>query len=341
MKQPGAMQPIAATPLAGGSSAKQLKWLLKRVLSGVLVLFVVSLLIFVATQALPSDPAQTILGRQATPQLVAALREQLGLNRPLSVQYLSWLGGLLHGDLGVSLAAKKPVATLIGSRLLNSLALLLFSAIILIPLSIIIGVAMAVWRNTIFDRSLVLGLLSLMALPDFVIGTILLLLFATLVFQVFPAVSLIPPGQTGFSHLYKLVLPVMTGVLITAPYLIRQTRASMIEALDSEYVAQARLRGVDEWRVVWRQALPNALVPMVQGSALMLSYLLGGVVVIEYIYNYPGLGGLLNDAVRFRDLPVLQAVTLIFASGVVVFNMIADLLTILLTPRLRTAEWGQ
>ncbi|TPN85762.1 ABC transporter permease [Mesorhizobium sp. CU2] len=335
------MQPIAATPLAGGSSAKQLKWLLKRVLSGVLVLFVVSLLIFVATQALPSDPAQTILGRQATPQLVAALREQLGLNRPLSVQYLSWLGGLLHGDLGVSLAAKKPVATLIGSRLLNSLALLLFSAIILIPLSIIIGVAMAVWRNTIFDRSLVLGLLSLMALPDFVIGTILLLLFATLVFQVFPAVSLIPPGQTGFSHLYKLVLPVMTGVLITAPYLIRQTRASMIEALDSEYVAQARLRGVDEWRVVWRQALPNALVPMVQGSALMLSYLLGGVVVIEYIYNYPGLGGLLNDAVRFRDLPVLQAVTLIFASGVVVFNMIADLLTILLTPRLRTAEWGQ
>ncbi|UWU24346.1 ABC transporter permease (plasmid) [Rhizobium sp. CB3171] len=326
---------------ASSDAAAQLKWLFRRMLSGVLVLFVVSILIFVATQALPSDPAQTILGRQATPELLANLREQLGLNRPLPVQYVSWLGGLLTGDLGVSIAAKQPVVSLIGARLLNSLALLIFSAAILIPLSIAVGVAMAVWRNRIVDRSLMLVFLSLMALPDFVIGTILLISLATLVFQIFPAVSLIPPGQNGFGHPYKLVLPVLTGVLITAPYLIRQMRAAMIEALESEYVVQARLRGINERRVVWRHALPNALVPMVQGSALMLSYLLGGVVVIEYIYNYPGLGGLLNDAVRFRDLPVLQAVTLIFATGVVIFNIVADLLTILLTPRLRTIEWSK
>jgi peptide/nickel transport system permease protein len=322
-----------------GPSREQLMWLLKRVLGGLLVLFAVSVLIFVATQALPSDPAQTILGRQATPKLLAALREQLGLNRPLPVQYFSWLEKLLHGDLGMSIAAKKPVMAIIGNRLLNSFALLLFSAAVLLPLSILIGVVMAVWRDSRLDRGLNIVFLSLMALPDFVVGTILLIIFATLVFQIFPAVSLIPPGQTGFSAPYKLILPVMTGVLITAPYLIRQTRAAMIEALDSEYVAQARLRGINERRVIWRQAMPNALVPMVQGSALMLSYLLGGVVVIEYIYNYPGLGGLLNDAVRFRDLPVLQAVTLIFAAGVIVFNIMADFLTILLTPRLRTLEW--
>jgi peptide/nickel transport system permease protein len=324
-----------------GPSASKARWLLKRIASGILVLFIVSLLIFIATQALPSDPAQTILGRQATPKLVAALREQLGLNRPLTVQYFSWLSGIFHGDLGISIAAKQPVAQLIVTRLLNSLALLLFSGAVLIPLSICVGVAMAVWRNSALDKSLTLVFLSLMALPDFVIGTILLILFATLVLQIFPAVSLIPPGQTGFTHPYKLILPALTGVLITAPYLVRQVRASMVEALESEYVTQARLRGINERRVIWRQALPNALVPMVQGSALMLSYLLGGVVVIEYIYNYPGLGGLLNDAVRFRDLPVLQAVTLTFATGVVFFNIIADFLTILLTPRLRTLEWNQ
>lgn len=341
MSKTSNLEPASAsfrTPIQSGGKAR---WLLRRILSGALVLLVVSILIFVATQALPSDPAQTILGRQATPELVANLREQLGLNRPLPVQYFSWLGGLLQGNLGVSIAAKQPVAALLGTRLLNSLALLVFSAVVLIPVSIAIGVTMAVWRDGILDRSLMLALLTLMALPDFVVGTVLLILLATLVFQIFPAVSLISPGQTGFSQPYKLVLPVLTGVLITAPYLIRQTRASMIEALQSEYVVQARLRGISKWRVVWRQALPNALVPMVQGSALMLSYLLGGVVVIEYIYNYPGLGGLLNDAVRFRDLPVLQAVTLIFASGVVFFNLVADLLTILLTPRLRTSEWDR
>ena len=326
-------------PLPSGSASARgalLRWLIKRVASGVLVLFAITVLIFVATQALPSDPAQTILGKQATPELLEALRQKLGLNRPLPVQYFSWASGLLHGDLGTSLAAKIPVADLLVPRMINSLALLSFSAVVLIPLSVVVGVAMAVWRNSVLDRVLSVVVLSLMALPDFVIGTILLILFATLVLPIFPAVSLIPPGQTGFSHLDKLVLPMMTGVLITAPYLIRQTRAAMIEALESEYVVQARLRGITERRIIWKQALLNALVPTVQGIALMLSYLLGGVVVIEYIFNYPGLGGLLNDAVRFRDLPVLQAVSLVFAAGVVAFNIIADLLTILLTPRLRT-----
>ena len=337
MNEPVSHIPTAAAFRGGGPAV----WIAKRLAGGVLVLWVITLLIFVATQALPSDPAQTILGRQATPAMLATLREQLGLNRPLTTQYFSWLGRLLQGDLGKSIAAKLPVADLLLPRMMNSLALLSLAAAILIPFSIAMGVAMAVWRDKRIDRVLTVTFLSLMALPDFVIGTVLLMLFATLVLQIFPAVSLIPPGETGFSHLDKLILPALTGVLITAPYLIRQTRASMIEALSSEYVAQARLRGVNETRIIWRQALPNALVPTVQGIALMLSYLLGGVVVIEYIYNYPGLGGLLNDAVRFRDLPVLQAVSLVFAAGVVMFNIIADLLTILLTPRLRTREWAR
>ncbi|VXB62903.1 ABC transporter permease [Aeromicrobium sp. 9AM] len=323
--------------IGAGARHRESVWILKRLGSGVLVLLAVSVVVFAATQALPSDPAQAMLGRQATPELLDALRQKLGLDQSLPVQYVHWFSGLLHGDLGTSLASQQPVTGVLGPRLLNSLALLAGAALIMIPFSIGAGVFLAARRDRSLDRTVNAGLMAVMALPDFVVGTIFLLVFATTVMPVLPAVSLVPPGASGFSHPRELVLPVLTAVTITAPFLIRQVRASMIETLESEHIAQARLRGIAEKRIIWRHALPNALVPLVQGSALMLSYLLGGVVVIEYVFNYPGLGGMLNDAVVYRDLPVLQAVSLTFAAGVVAFNLIADLLTIMLTPRLRTS----
>ena len=312
-------------------------WLLKRLASAVLVMLAVTVTIFVATHVLPSDAAQAILGRQATPELITQLRAKLGLDRPLSLQYFTWLGAVLHGDLGTSLASGRAVVEMMGPRLLNSLALLVLAGGLMIPVSVMTGVFMAARRGSRMDRVMNLTVLAVMALPDFVIGTALIILFATTVLPILPSVSIILLGESGFDHPREMVLPVLTGVLITAPFLIRQVRASMIEALDAEYIVQARLYGVTERRLLWRHALLNSLVPMVQGSALMLSYLLGGVVVIEYIFNYPGLGSMLTDAVRFRDLPVLQAVTLVFTAGVVSFNLVADLLTIYLTPRLRTA----
>jgi peptide/nickel transport system permease protein len=337
LDEPAASLTTVSPSLTAASSSGSFGWTCRRIVMGVFVLFTVSVLVFVATRALPSDPAQAILGRQATPELLAQLRETLGLDRPLIAQYTSWLSGLLQGDLGTSLASRQPVSGVIGPALVNTLALLCYAAAMMIPTSIALGVALAVTRRGWLDRSVNTTLLGLMTLPDFVVGMVLLLVFATTLLPVLPAVSLIPPGESGFGHPAEMILPALTAALIASPFLVRQTRASMVETLGSTYVTQATLRGVPLRRVIWRHALPNSLVPMVQGSALMLGYLLGGVVVIEYIFNYPGLGTVLINAVSYRDLPVLQAVTLIFAAGVVVFNLAADVLTVILSPKLRTS----
>jgi peptide/nickel transport system permease protein len=308
----------------------------RRLLLGLLVLVLVSIVVFAATQALPGDPARAILGRSATPASLAALRHQLHLDRPVLDQYLSWVAGLLHGNFGMSLAAQEPVSTLLGPKLVNSGVLVLIAAVVSIPLSIAIGSWAALKREKVFDALSSNLLLVLAALPEFVVAVVLVILFATTVFNVFPAISTIPPGSEPWDNVSALILPALTLVLAVAPYVARIMRASMIEVLESDYVEMARLKGLPERTVLVRHALPNALGPVFQVIALNLAYLAGGIVVVEYVFNYSGIGSALQDAVVNHDLPVVQALAMLIAALYVVLNLLADIGTILVTPRLRT-----
>ena len=311
-------------------------FVVRRLLLGLIVLILVSVVVFAATQALPGDPARAILGRQATPASLAALRHKLNLDRPVLEQYLSWLAGLLHGNLGSSLAAQEPVTTLLGPKLVNSAVLVAVSAIVSIPLSIAIGSVAALRREKIFDTLSSNLLLVLAALPEFVVALVLVILLATTAWHAFPAISNIPPGSRPWDTPDVLVLPVLTLVIAVAPYVARIMRASMIEVLESDYVEMARLKGLPERTVLVRHALPNALGPVFQVIALNLAYLAGGIVVVEYVFNYTGIGSALQDAVVNHDLPVVQALAMLIALVYVVLNLLADVATIVVTPRLRT-----
>jgi peptide/nickel transport system permease protein len=314
-----------------------LKLILIRLGLGVLTLFLVSVVVFAATQALPGDTARAILGREAANvERYEALREQLGLNEPVVMQYVNWLGGVVTGDLGNSLVQDTPVTELLSRRVLNTATLVLLAALMSIPISLVFGSFSALRRDSKFDMSVSIGSLSLAALPEFVIGIILILLFATTVFKVAPAVSRIDPDVPIYQQLELFILPAITLTLAVAPYITRILRASMIEVLESEYVMMARLKGLVERVVLWRHALPNALAPALQVTALNLAWLAGGVVVVEYLFNFPGIGYALVDAVANRDMPMVQAVCLIIAGVYVVANLTADILTILVSPRLRT-----
>ncbi|HWE13929.1 MAG TPA: ABC transporter permease [Solirubrobacteraceae bacterium] len=312
-------------------------FLLRRVLLGLLTLLLVSIVVFAATQALPGNAAIAILGRNATPARVAALTRQLHLDRSVVSQYTHWLGGVVSGNLGTSAATQAPVSHLISARLLNSAFLVIVSAIIAVPLSIALGVWMAVRRDKPADHILSTATLALASLPDFVIGLALALLLATNLAHVFPAVSIVPPGEHAWNVPKAVVLPAATLIIAVTPYISRIMRASMIEVLESEYVTMARLKGLPNRTVIWRHAVPNAIVPAIQVSALQLAYMAGGVVLVEFVFSYPGIGAQLVDSVGNRDIPVVQALAIIIAAVYVVVNLVADLLTIVVTPRLRTA----
>jgi peptide/nickel transport system permease protein len=311
-------------------------FILRRLLLGILVLILVSILVFLATQALPGDPARAILGRSATLASLAALRRQLHLDQPVLEQYLTWVTGLLHGDLGRSLAAQEPVSTLLSPKLVNSAVLVALAAVLSIPLAIAIGAWAAFRREKVFDTTSSNLLLLLAALPEFVVALVLVILFATTVSHVLPAISTVPPGSRPWNNWEALVLPTLTLVIAVAPYVARIMRASMIEVLESDYVEMARLKGLSERTVLMRHALPNAIGPVFQVIAINLAYLAGGVVVIEYVFNYPGIGSALQDAVVNHDLPVVQALAMLIAAVYVLLNLMADVATILVTPRLRT-----
>ena len=313
------------------------RFVLRRLALGLLTLLLVSIVVFAATQALPGNAARAILGRDATPQRIAALTAQLHLNRPVTSQYLHWLGGVLTGNLGTSAASQQAVTQLISGRLLNSAFLVLVSALVALPLSVLLGVIMAMRRDRTADHTLSLVTLALASLPEFVIGIALVLVFATNLSHLLPAVSLVPPGEHAWNHPSVVVLPAATLVLAVTPYISRIMRGSMIEVLESDYVTMARLKGLSERTVIWRHAVPNAIVPAIQVSALQLAYMAGGVVVVEYVFTYPGIGAALVDAVGNRDVPVVQALVLIIAAVYVVVNLLADLATIIVSPRLRTA----
>jgi peptide/nickel transport system permease protein len=312
-------------------------FIIRRLLLGVVTLFIASLVIFAATQALPGDAARSILGRSATPDSLAALREQLGLNRPVVEQYLDWIWGVLHGDLGTSLATGLPVTEVLGERIVYSAFLMLIAAAISVPLGILLGAVSARRRDEAFDHVTSMTTLGLAALPEFVVGITLAVLFSTTVFQILPSVIVTDPGSRPWDYPKELVLPVLTLVIAVVPYTARIMRASMVEILESDYVEMARLKGIPERLVLWRHAVPNGLAPTFQVTALNLAYLAGGIVVVETVFNYPGIGLGLVDAVQARDVPVVQALALMIAALYVVLNLLADVATILVSPRLRTS----
>ena len=319
--------------LLGGVSG----FIVRRTLLGLLTLFLVSIVVFAATQALPGDAARAILGRTATPDSLAALREQLNLDEPVLQQYGNWLKGLLTGDLGNSLAANEPVTSVLGKRIANSAVLVLLAALISTPLAIAFGAISARRRDGPFDHVTSVVLLSLAALPEFVVGIGLVVLLGTTVFTILPAVSIIPPDESAWAHPKELVLPTLTLVIAVSPYTARIMRASMVDVLESDYVEMARLKGLAERRVVWRHAVPNAIAPTIQVTALNLAYLAGGIVLVEYVFGYAGIGSALVDAVQNRDVPVVQALAMLIAAVYVVLNVIADVAAILVSPRLRTS----
>jgi peptide/nickel transport system permease protein len=310
--------------------------IVRRLALGVLTLFLISLVVFAAVLALPGDAATAILGRDATPERVAALRDQLNLNDSVVSQYLSWIGGVVTGSFGDSTATQEPVSELLSDRVANTAFLVFVAAVVAIPLSIGIGVWTAMRRDRPVDHVISNSSLVLAALPEFVIGIGLILLFATTVFHWFPAVSLLAPDERAWSDPKVVLLPAATLILAVTPYISRIMRGSMIEVLESEYVTMARLKGLPERTVIWRHAVPNAIVPAIQVTALQLAWMAGGVVVVEFVFSYPGIGSAFIDAVDNRDMPVVQTITMLAAAIYVVLNLLADLATIAVTPRLRT-----
>jgi peptide/nickel transport system permease protein len=313
------------------------KLIWRRLALGVLTLWLISLIVFAAVLALPGDAATAILGKEATPDRVAALRDQLNLNDPVISQYFQWIKGVVTGSFGESAATQQPVSELLSERVGNTLFLVFVASAVAIPVSIVIGVWMAMKRDRPTEQIGSTASLVLAALPEFVIGIGLVLLFATSVFQWFPAVSILAPGQKAWELPKVVVLPAATLVLAVTPYISRIMRGSMIEVLESEYVTMARLKGLQERTVIWRHAVPNAIVPAIQVAALQLAWMAGGVVVVEFVFSYPGIGAALVDAVGNRDMPVVQTVVMLAAAVYVVMNLVADLATILVTPKLRTA----
>ena len=311
-----------------------LKLLGQRLVLGFLTLILVSALIFALTEWLPGDIATNILGQSATPENVAAIRAELGLDRPAPERYVEWLRDAAEGDLGTSLANKRPVAAVIGPRLWNTLFLAIYAAVIAVPLSVFLGILAAIYRNSIYDKAVNVGTLAAISMPEFFVGYILILYLAVQ-FRWFPAIATFKPEQSFTQHLYATFLPMLTLVLVVIAHMMRMTRTSVLAVMASPYIEMALLKGLPKWRIVVRHALPNALAPIINVIALNLAYLIVGVVVVEAVFTYNGLGRLMVDAVSKRDVPVVQACGLIFAIVFIGLNMIADVLSILSNPRLR------
>ncbi len=317
-----------------------LGFLARRALAAVATLFVVSILVFAGTEILPGDAAGAVLGRTATPAQLEEMRALMGLDRPAHERYLDWLAGLLRGDLGNSAAgyaagAESPIWNEIDGKIANSLTLAAITALLMVPLALLLGVLAAVRAGRTTDHAISVSSLAVISLPEFIIGSLLVLVFFSWL-DVLPPVSLVTPGESPLEHPKALVLPVVTLLGASLAASIRMVRAGMVEVLSSDYVQTARLNGLPESMVVRRYALRNALAPSVQVFAQNIQYLVGGIVVTEYLFSYPGLGKELVDAVAIRDVREVQSVALLVAAVYVGLNILADLLVVLLVPKLRT-----
>jgi peptide/nickel transport system permease protein len=302
---------------------------------GIVTLLAVSVIVFVATAVLPGNAAYAILGSRATPQGLHALEAQLHLNGSVLAQYWAWLSGVLRGHPGASLVSGQSVTSLVGPRIVNSALLVCLAGFIATFIGVIAGAYAALRRDGWFDQVFSAVSLAVTALPEFVVGIALVCLLATLVFHLLPAVSVLPPASYGWSYPNELILPVATLVIVVVPYLYRMMRAAMIEALESDYTEMARLKGVPSRRIVIRHALPNALPPVIQVIGLNFLYLAGGIVIVEEVFNYPGLGQGLVNAVNARDLPVVQFIVLVLAAFYIIVNILTDVGSLIATPRRR------
>ncbi len=319
--------------------------ILQRLGLGLVTLFVVSIVIFTAVNLLPGDFAEAILGQGATPEAVASIRRDLGLDQSPIVRYFQWLGNMVTGDLGTSFAQLNfqtnlgggdlvGVAEQIAPRFANTMFLAGVTAAIAVPFAVGLGILAALFRNSAFDRATNITTLSSISSPEFFLAYILILFLAVLN-PVLPSLSNIFQGMSFGERLEKTLLPALTLTLVVTAHMMRMTRAAIINLLASPYIEMARLKGISPMRVIVRHALPNALAPIINVIALNLAYLITGVVVVEVVFVYPGIGQLFVDSVKIRDIPVVQACCLIFAAAYILLNLTADILSILSNPRLR------
>jgi peptide/nickel transport system permease protein len=315
-------------------SSPILKLIAQRIALGLLLLFAVSVLIFVGTQILPGDVAQSILGQSATAESLANLREALGLNDPAYIRYFRWLGGILTGNLGTALSSGQDIASAIGGRLWNTLFLAFWAAAVSVPLAIGLGLLAVRYRNGFVDK-LISGLaLASTSLPEFFIGYLLVYFFAVQ-WQIFPGISTVYDGMPFLERMKAIALPATALTLVVLAHMMRMTRAAILNVMQSAYIETAELKGLSPFNIIRKHAFPNAIAPVVNVVMLNLAYLIVGVVVVEVIFVYPGMGQYLVDHVAKRDVPVVQAVGLIFAAVYITLNMIADIAAILANPRLR------
>ncbi|WP_025769761.1 ABC transporter permease [Thioalkalivibrio sp. HK1] len=311
-----------------------IKLVAKRLGFGLVTLFIVSLIIFWAVEALPGNLAEQVLGQAATPETVEALSKEMGLDRPAFVRYIDWLSSALQGDFGSSLANKRSVSEQLEPRFFNTMFLAGLAAAMSIPISIILGVLAALWRDSIFDRGANVVTLTSISSPEFFLGYILIL-FLAVQNPIFPSISNVSEGMTLGERTFATMLPAITLTLVVIAHMMRMTRAAIIALLASPYIEMARLKGEPRWKIIVVHALPNALAPVINVVALNLAYLITGVVLVEIVFVYPGVGQLLVDSVQKRDFPVVQACCLIFAATYILLNLLADVGAILSNPRLR------
>jgi peptide/nickel transport system permease protein len=308
--------------------------ILRRIGSGLLTLLIVSALVFLITSMLPGDAAQMILGQSATPETVAALRQHLGLDQPLIVRYFSWLTGMFQGNFGTSFASNLPVKQLVAQRIPATFQLAATTTLVSVPVALIIGITAAMKRGSLLDRALVVSTMAVVAVPEFLVATVAVIIFAVKLHWV-PAMSLGSTHQDFLGFLRTFALPVMTLCCVVVAQMARMTRAAIVNQMDSPYLEMTLLKGVSPLRAMLRHALPNAVGPIANAISLSLSYLFGGVIIIESIFSYPGLASQMVDAVSNRDLPVVQLCVMFFAVCYLVLLLIADVLTIAFNPKWR------
>ena len=306
----------------------------RRLLIGVFILLIVSVLVFAGTEILPGDVATAILGQSATPELVALIRERLGLDDPVYLRYLHWLGGLVTGNLGTSLVNGADLGGEVGVRLFNTFFLAILTASVAVPLSIVLGLLSALKPNGALDRTISTVTLALISLPEFLTAIILVTLFAV-TWKFFPAIVNIRSGDGLIDIMRALVLPVATLVCAVLAHMVRMTRTVVLNVLTSPPIEMALLKGVPRWRILIVHALPNALAPIVNVIALNLAYLIAGIVVIETLFNVLGLGRFTVESVQNRDIPAVQVCAMIFCAVYVLLNLLADVISIIANPRLR------
>ncbi|KIC08731.1 ABC transporter permease [Leisingera sp. ANG-M1] len=310
-----------------------LRLFVQRLALGLLTLFVVSLVIFLSIELLPGDVAQQVLGQSATPENLAAFRRELGLDQPAHTRYLSWLGGFLQGDLGNSLISGLPIKDLISERMYNTFFLAGFAAVISVPLAVLLGVIAALYRETFLDKSINVATLTAISVPEFFVGYILVWLFAVEL-GMFPSIANLSEDASLGDRIYRTFLPALTLTLIVTAHMMRMTRASLINLLALPFIEMAQLKGASQRRLIVIHALPNAIAPIVTVIAINLAYLIVGVVIVEVVFVYPGMGQLLVDSVAKRDFTVVQTACLLFAATYILFNLASDLISIASNPRL-------